>query len=118
MGRRHLIRAAALAALALGLAAPAGAAVTWQVLADGPATGATVAAPTGYIALERAATGKFSTRLGAGAAKVARVDYSKNAVVAIFGEFGCEDSLIHVTSVVQHGTMLAVKLVQAQRAAG
>jgi hypothetical protein len=56
----------------------------------------------------------FSARLGAGAAKVARVDYSRNAVVAIFGEFGCQDSLIEVMSVLQHGTTLSVKLVRTQ----
>jgi hypothetical protein len=116
--RRDLIRIAALVALALVFAAPADAAGTWRVVADGPSTGASAASPTGFVALNRAATAKFSGRLGKGATKLAHVDYSKNAVVAIFGEFGCQDSLVDVSAVAQHGTTLAVKLVQNQPAPG
>jgi hypothetical protein len=108
----------ALAALAFGLAAPAGATITWRVLADGPSRGMAPSAPTAYVALDRAATGTFSARLGGGSATISRVDYAKDAVVAIFGEFGCEDSLIDVSSLSQHGTSLSVKLVQEQPAPG
>ena len=104
----------ALAALTLGLAAPAGAAVTWRVLGDGPSSGTMSSTPTGYIALDRAATGAFSARLGGASAKISRVDYSKNAVVAIFGEFGCEDSLIEVSALSQHGSSLSVKLLREE----
>ena len=119
MGRRHLIGAAALAALAFGLATPAGAAVCWRVSSDGPSRGTVPSsAPTGYVALDRAATETFSAHLGGGSATISHVDFSKNAVVAIFGEFGCEDSLIDVSSLSQHGTSLSVKLVQEQPAPG
>jgi hypothetical protein len=118
VGRRNLIRAAAVAALALGVAAPAAAAVTWRVLADGPAAGTPFSAPTGYVALDRAETGSFAARLGSGSAKLSHVDYSKSALVAIFGEFGCEDSLIGVSSLSQHGTSLSVQLVQKQPTPG
>jgi hypothetical protein len=106
------------AAIALVFATPAGARVTWRVLADGPSTGTAPSTPTGYVALDRAATGNFSARLGGGSAKISHVDYSKNALVAIFGEFGCEDPLIEVTSLAQRGSSLSVKLVQKEPPAG
>jgi hypothetical protein len=118
VARRHLIGAGALAALALGLAAPAGAAVTWRVLADGPAAGRASSIPTAYVALDRAETGSFSARLGRGAAQISRVDYTRSALVAIFGEFGCDDSLIEVSSLSQYGSSLAVRLVEEEPPAG
>jgi hypothetical protein len=114
VGRGHLIRAAALAALALGLAAPAAGALSWRVLADGPSPGAAVPTPTAYVALDRAGADRFSARLGGGSAKLAHVDFARSALVAIFGEFGCEDPLIGVSSLAQHGTSLAVSLMQEE----
>ena len=119
MERGHLIRTAALVALTLGLASSAGAAGTWRVLADGASQGPGVAKTTGYLALDRAAAGKFSARIpAAGVSKLAHVDYAANAVVAIFGEFGCKDGRVTVTSVAQHGTTLAVRLVEKPPAPG
>jgi hypothetical protein len=103
-----------LAALALGLAAPAGAAVPFRVLADGPSTGTGSSRPTGYVALDRAGTGSFAARLGRGGARLARIDYGKDALVAIFAEFGCDDALIRVSSLSQHGASLSVALVREQ----
>lgn len=113
MERGHLIRGIfALAALVLAIAVPAGAAVSWRVLADGPSAGAGAPALDGYVALDRAATARFTARLGTGAAALTRVDWTKDAVVAIFGEFGCEDQLVTISSIVQKGASLRVVLVK------
>lgn len=113
MGRRHLIRLATIVALLIAPAAPAGAALHWRLLADGPAPGSPVSATTAYIALSRAATAPFSPRLpGTAAAKLARIDFSRDALVAIFGEFGCRDASIAVSSIEQHGTRIAIKLLE------
>ena len=120
MGRRNLSRAAALLALALLIPAAASGAtrttIHWRILADGPSSGSSVSATRGYVALTRAGTAQFSDRLtDASSAKLARANFSKDAVVAIFGEFGCRDSSIFVSSIVQRGTALAVKLVERHK---
>jgi hypothetical protein len=114
MGRRHLSRAAALVSgLVLLAAAPAAAAVQWRLLAGGAARGPSVEAPKGYLALSRDATSAFAVRLGPVAtSKLARVDFSRQAVVAIVGEFGCRDALVEVASLAQRGQVLAAKLLE------
>jgi hypothetical protein len=114
VGRRHLIRSAAIAAaLSVTIAAPAGAAIRWKTVSDGFASGPPLTSATGYVAFGKtAASSRFAERLTPAAkARLGTIDFSKNTLVAIFGEFGCEDPLIAVTSVVQHGKTLAVGLV-------
>ena len=96
------------------MAAPAGAAIHWRVFADGPSSGSSSSATFGYVALSRAAAlEQFSGRLTDRArARFARVDFSRNALVAIFGEFGCRDPQIVVSSIDQQGVRLTVKLVE------
>jgi hypothetical protein len=119
VGRRHLSPAAAVAGLALSVAAPASAGLEWRVVASGAAAGATASTTTAYVALDASATQRFVARLPSPAARLVRaVDFSRQAVVAIFGEFGCRDHRIAVTSIVQRGTALAVKLVQRPLVAG
>jgi hypothetical protein len=114
--RGHLIRPVTrtlvLAALVFGIAAPAGAAVSWRVLADGTSAGTSTSTLSGYVALTRTGASKFSARLGKGTSALAHVDWSKDAVVAVFGEFGCEDHLVGVSSITQRGTSLRVVLVE------
>jgi hypothetical protein len=110
VGRGHLILVLVAATAALAVAASAGASIGWQVLADGPSAGAPASTPTGFIALTRAAARPFGARLGRGAAKLADVDWSKRAVVGVFGEFGCQDPQIAVSSIVQKGSSLLVAL--------
>jgi hypothetical protein len=49
---------------------------------------------------------------------VRSLDFSRYAVVAIFGEFGCRDHRIAVRTIVQRGTTLAVTLSQRPLAPG
>ena len=114
MGRRHLSRVAAVAALALIIAAPAGAAIHWRLVADGLSSGSGSSATIGYVAVSRAAeTKQFSGRLTASArSSLARVDFSRDALVAIFGEFGCRDPQIVVSSIAQESARLTAKLVE------
>ena len=120
MGRGNLSLFAAIVAISLALAAPAGAAIRWRVLADGASPGGAPSATAGYVALTRAAaTNAFAQRLpAAGRAAVAAVDFSRDAVVAIFGAFGCRDSSIKVASIEQRDRTLAVGLVEHQPSPG
>ena len=120
MGRRHLsLAATVIIAVALVVTVPASAALRWRVLASGAAAGATVSTTTAYLALDASATHRFDAKLPGPAARLVRaVNYSRQAVVAIFGEFGCRDHRIAVTAIVQRGTALAVKLVQRPLASG
>jgi hypothetical protein len=95
------------------MAAPAGAAIHWRVLSDGLASGNASFATRGYVAVSRAAaTAQFSGRLTASArSSLARVDFSRDALVAIFAEFGCRDQQIVVSSIAQDGALLTVRLV-------
>jgi hypothetical protein len=109
VGRRDLTLGATLVA-ALALAAPAGASLHWSRLDNGIATGAQ-SSPTAFLALDRASAARFSARLPAKAAAVLnRIDFRRNAVVAVFGEFGCQDGRVSVTSVAQQGSRLIVSL--------
>jgi hypothetical protein len=115
-----LIRAVAAAATALVLAAPAAATISWRTVSDGPSGGAPLASPSGVVALTRAsADAQLGPELTAAArAALARVNFTRDALVTVFGEFGCMDSLIAVSSIVQHGTTLAVKLTRNQPPSG
>jgi len=89
------------------------------VLADGAAPGAASSFITAYVAFDRAATKRFTPKLPRAAAGIVRaVDYSRSGVVAIFGQFGCQDHRVVVASVVQRGLTLAVKLVERPPAPG
>ena len=119
MGRRNLIRVATLVALVLAISscASAGAAIHWRLLADGPSSGSSVHSTHGYVALTRAATAPFSDRLtDAASAKLKQANFAQDAVVAIFGEFGCRDGSIFVSSITQQGTKLVVKLIERRPA--
>ena len=120
MGRRHLAAFLASAAAWLVLVAPAGAGIGWRVVADGQAAGAPASTPKAYLAADRpAATAQFSSRLtDAARAKLARFDFSHDALLAIFGEFGCSDHRIAVSSIGQSGAALEVKLVERPPAPG
>jgi hypothetical protein len=115
VGRRHLSYLATVVAVFVVMAAPAGAAIQWRLLVGGPSPGSSVESTTGAIALTRAAAAavRFASRLpDAASAKLMRANFSRDAVVAIFGEFGCRDGSIGVSSIVQRGTTLVVKLVE------
>ena len=98
----------------LVFAAPAGAAIRWQTVADGIAGGDPSAATTGYVVYSRAgALTQFSARLTkSGASELGKVDFRGNALVAIFGEFGCVDHLVAVESIAQAGKSLDVRLLE------
>ena len=118
MGRRHLSRAAFVAFVLLLSAAPASASPAWQLIARGNGGGLTDR-PQGYVALDRASAAAFAARTGAsGAAAIRRVDFSHNAVVAVFGPFGCKDGRVDVTSLAQRGMTLAVGLRERAPASG
>jgi hypothetical protein len=75
--------------------------------------------PVAFVAIDRASTARFAGRLpAAGSAALARIDFARSAVVAVFGEFGCEDHRVAVTSIVQHGALLVVSLVLRPLAPG
>jgi len=117
VGRRHLSRGAALGA-ALALAAPASAGIHWSELVRGGASGVQPT-PVAFVAIDRASSARFAGRLPATAAPVLdRVDFSRSVVVAVFGEFGCEDHRVAVTSIVQRGSRLVVSLVLRPLAPG
>jgi hypothetical protein len=119
VGRRNLSSATTVAVVALAVTASASAELRWRVLATGAANGAAVSTTTAYVALDASATRRFAAKLPIPAARLVRaVDFSRQAVVAIFGEFGCRDHRIAVTAIVQRGTALAVKLAQRPLASG
>jgi hypothetical protein len=123
VGRGHLIRVAALGASLSALvlpSGPAGATISWRTIADGPASGPAAQSATGYVALDRAAAqSQLAARLpAAGRARLAAVDFARDALVGIFGEFGCSDSRVAVSSIAQRGTTLAVRLVKRPQAPG
>jgi hypothetical protein len=71
--------------------------------------------PAAYLALNLAASTGFAPLLPAeGRSALARNDFAKNAVVAVFGEFGCSDHRVAVTGVNQHARMLVVSLLIRQ----
>jgi hypothetical protein len=119
VGRRNLIGVAALTA-SLAVASTAGAALSWRAVGDGPATGPVVNAPRGFIAFGRpAALALFGSRLtGAARAKLGRIDFARDALVAVFGEFGCNDANIVTTTVTRHEGTVTVHLARKLPAAG
>ena len=108
------------AAISLAAAAPAGASIHWRRLADGSAAGGPAAPATvAYVALDRAGTAQFSRRLPVSArTKIGQVRFGRDALVAIFGEFGCRDHSVTVSSLDQAGTKLAVSLREEPPAPG
>jgi hypothetical protein len=95
------------------LATPAAAALSWRLVARGPAESSGPPGTAAFVALTRAATAPFAARLPQSAAgKLAAVDFTRNALVAVFGEFGCQDGLISVDAIAQRGTSIAIGLVQ------
>jgi hypothetical protein len=111
VGRRNLIVVAALAA-ALATTSTAAGAIGWRTVADGPSAGPTVTAAEGFIAFGRSsALALFGGRLTAVArAKLGRFDFARNALVAVFGEFGCNDANVVTTVVTRHGGTVTVSL--------
>ncbi|HEY2220033.1 MAG TPA: hypothetical protein VGH35_11875 [Gaiellaceae bacterium] len=120
MGRRHLSRAALVAfgLLLFAAPAPALASPTWQLVARGNARGP-LDQLTGYVALDRPSATAWSARTGkSGAAALRRADFSRNALVAVFGPFGCKDGRVAVASLTQRGSTLAVSLRESSPAPG
>jgi hypothetical protein len=63
------------------------------------------------VAVDRPSAAAFAARTGkSGAAAIRRVDFSRDAVVAVFGPFGCKDGRVDVTSLAQRGGTLRVRL--------
>jgi hypothetical protein len=121
VGRRHLSRSPALAALGLLLLPappPASASLTWRLLARGNAVGLADRLQA-YIAFDRPSATAFAARTGkSGAAAIRRVDFSRDDVVAVFGPFGCKDGRVAVASLAQRGGTLVVKLLERSPAPG
>jgi hypothetical protein len=92
--------------------------ITWRLVAHGNA--GDVADPlVGYVALDRPAAAAFAARTGtSGLEAVGRVDFARNALVAVFGPFGCKDGRVEVGSLVQRGGVLAVRLRERSLAPG
>ena len=112
MGRRHLSLGIAAAGGAFVLAAPTLAAVGWRRLAADPPTDAKIKTLTAYVAGDPQSARPFSSELTYGdPAKLARVDFRANLVVAIFDAPTCRPHLPAVSSLVQRGQMLIVRLV-------
>lgn len=109
MGRRHLSLTAALVAAA-ALAVPAGAAVTWSELSRGVGRGGSLKAPLGFIAYQRSQTAGFAKRVPGARARIWTVDFRHRAVVAVVGEFGCQDPRVSVQSMTQARSTLVVTL--------
>jgi hypothetical protein len=111
---------AAVFVTAVVLVSTAAAALSWRTVGDGPAAGPTVDKPVGYIAASPSgALAAFGSRLTAPArASIAKVDFAHNLLVAVFGEYGCNDGNVVTTAVTRHGSTLTVRLVPRPPAAG
>jgi hypothetical protein len=118
VGRRHLSFLAAFA-VALALAAPAGAGLRWHELARGEANLAQLSNPVAFVAADRNAAYQFAVGLpDKGNAAIGRVDFRRNAVVAVFGDFGCKDHRVVVSSLTRRGAKVTVSLVTKPLAPG
>ena len=119
MGRRNLIPLLAVAA-ALGAAATASAAISWRTIGDGTAAGTPLAQAKGYIAATRAsALAQFGSRLTSSArANLGKVDFGHQVLVAVFGEYGCNDGNIVTAGIVRRNSTLTVDLVPRPPAPG
>jgi hypothetical protein len=136
VGRRHLSRVLAFAAAVVAAAAAGGvpgagadtgvagaaagvagtaaeAGVRWRELDRGPAVGPALSVPVAFVALDRASSRRFAYRLpGAGKRALARLDFGRNAAVAVFSQFGCKDGRVAVTSMVERRGTLVVSLLE------
>ena len=111
MGRGHLARLAA-AGAALALVAPASAGLQWRLFAHGIGRGQGQPRPSAYLALDLAHTTGFAPLLPAGGrSALAGNDFTKDAVVAILGEWGCTDHRIVIRSVNRRTRTIVVSLV-------
>src|SRR5207245_1474259 len=101
VGRRNL--AVAITSLALvPTASGAGGTMPWGELGRGSPPAAPAGAPLGYVALTRPETHVFASAVGAsGRARLADVDFTRDAVVAVLGAFGCTDHRVFVSSLSQ-----------------
>jgi hypothetical protein len=118
VGRRHLSRAAVAALVLLLSPTSAFASLTWQLVAHGNADGFSDRLQ-GYVAVDRPSAAAFVARTGkSGAAAIRRVDFSHNAVVAVFGPFGCKDARVEIASLAQRVSALAVRLRERSPAPG
>lgn len=118
MGRGHLAALAA-AGAALALVAPASAGLQWRLLAHGIGRGQGQPSPSAYLAVDRAQTTGFAKYLpAAGRTALARNDFGKDAVVAVFGEWGCSDHRVVVTSVTRRARTIVVALLMRRLAPG
>jgi hypothetical protein len=105
-------------ALAAAKARPG--AVRWRELNRGEAVGPALSVPVSFVALDRSATKRFAYRLPpTGKRALAALDFSRNAALAIFSQFGCMDARVAVTSMAQRaGGMLLVSLAERPLAPG
>jgi hypothetical protein len=75
--------------------------------------------PTALVALDRAAAARLSARLpAAGRSALAKLDFARDAAVAVFGEFGCKDHRVAVVRIAQRAATLVVSLVERPLAPG
>ncbi len=111
---------AAVLVTAVVVVSTAAATLSWRTVGDGAAAGPTVNTAVGYVAASRsAALAAFGSRLTAPArASLAKVDFAHNLLVAVFGEYGCNDANVVTTAVTRHGATLTVRLVPRPPAAG
>jgi hypothetical protein len=107
-------------AASLAVAAPATAGISWRTVGHGTATGPPLTEPAGYIATSRSsALAQFGSRLTAAArANLGKADFTRQVLVAVFGEYGCNDGNIVTTSIVRQGSTLMVDLVPRPPAPG
>jgi hypothetical protein len=107
VGRRHL----SLVVAAGALAATASGAVGWQRLASDPPNDATIKTLTAFLASDRASARAFSAELTyEDPGRLARVDFAKELVVAVFDGPTCRPHLPVVSSLAQRGHELIVRL--------
>jgi hypothetical protein len=95
-------------------------AVRWREFGRGEPIGPALSVPVTFVALDRASTRRFAYRLPAkGKRALAGLDFSRDAAVAIFAQFGCKDGRVAVTSMKQRaGGMLVVSLAETPLAPG
>jgi hypothetical protein len=116
MGRRDLIRAAAVLAT-LVLTASAGAAGSWRQIADGRTSGPPATSTVAYVALARPDAVAFSGRLG-GVSRLAHVNRATTAVVGVLADSVCSDGLVKIDDVAQKGATLHVFVVHGEAPPG
>jgi hypothetical protein len=93
------------------LTATAAGSVGWHRLASDPPNDARVKALTAYLASDRASARAFSGELTyKDPAKLARVDFATDVVVAVFDGPTCRPHLPVVSSLSQRGNKLIVRL--------